>query len=53
MDTNVVPVWRSGITGKGVVISVLDDGMFKLLATKISHRSGYLSHIYRESRLQV
>ena len=26
VDTNVLPVWKSGITGRGVVISVLDDG---------------------------
>ncbi|CAB4025421.1 PC3-like endoprotease variant B, partial [Paramuricea clavata] len=27
VDTNVLPVWKSGITGRGVVISVLDDGL--------------------------
>ena len=26
MDINVLPVWRKGITGKGVVVSILDDG---------------------------
>ncbi|GFS46986.1 neuroendocrine convertase 1 [Trichonephila inaurata madagascariensis] len=26
-DINVLPVWKSGITGKGVRISVLDDGI--------------------------
>ena len=26
VDVNVVPVWRSGITGRGVVVSILDDG---------------------------
>ena len=25
-DMNVVPVWKQGITGKGVVVSILDDG---------------------------
>ena len=25
-DLNVVPVWMQGITGKGVVVSVVDDG---------------------------
>ena len=24
---NVVPVWRSGITGKNVVVAILDDGL--------------------------
>ena len=26
-DSNIEPVWKKGITGKGVVLSVLDDGM--------------------------
>lgn len=26
-DINVLPVWKRGITGKGVVVSVLDDGV--------------------------
>lgn len=24
---NVVPAWREGITGKGVVVTILDDGL--------------------------
>ena len=24
---NVVPVWEKGITGKGVVVTILDDGL--------------------------
>ena len=28
VDVNVMPVWRSGITGRGVVVSILDDGKF-------------------------
>jgi len=27
VDINVMPVWKSGITGRGVVVSVLDDGV--------------------------
>ena len=27
VDINVLPVWKQGITGRGVVLSVLDDGM--------------------------
>ncbi|KAK0151327.1 Neuroendocrine convertase 1 [Merluccius polli] len=27
LDLHVIPVWRQGITGKGVVITVLDDGL--------------------------
>ena len=26
-NMNVIPAWQLGITGKGVVISILDDGM--------------------------
>lgn len=26
MDINVLPVWKKGFTGKGVVVSILDDG---------------------------
>lgn len=26
-DVNVVPVWRQGITGKGVVVCIIDDGV--------------------------
>ena len=25
---NILPVWKRGITGKGVVVSILDDGEF-------------------------
>lgn len=24
---NVIPAWREGITGKGVVVTILDDGL--------------------------
>ncbi|XP_062516362.1 proprotein convertase subtilisin/kexin type 4-like isoform X2 [Corticium candelabrum] len=27
MDHNVLPVWKQGVTGKGVVLSVVDDGI--------------------------
>lgn len=27
LDLHVLPVWQKGITGKGVVITVLDDGL--------------------------
>ena len=26
-DLNVEPAWMQGITGKGVVVSIFDDGM--------------------------
>ena len=33
MDINVLPVWKKGITGKGVVVSILDDGRKSLLCS--------------------
>jgi furin len=24
---NVIPAWKEGITGKGVVVTILDDGL--------------------------
>lgn len=24
---NVIPAWKAGITGKGVVVTILDDGI--------------------------
>lgn len=27
VDLDVMPVWRQGITGRGVVVSILDDGV--------------------------
>lgn len=27
LDMNVIPAWREGITGKGVVVTILDDGL--------------------------
>lgn len=27
LDLRVIPVWAMGITGKGVVVSVIDDGL--------------------------
>lgn len=29
LDLHVIPVWNKGITGKGIVVSVLDDGLEK------------------------
>ncbi|XP_078620006.1 neuroendocrine convertase 1-like [Branchiostoma floridae x Branchiostoma japonicum] len=29
LDLHVLPVWRKGITGKGIVVAVLDDGIEK------------------------
>jgi len=37
-DINVVPVWLKGITGRGVVLTILDDG--------IDHNHPDLQHNY-------
>lgn len=26
-DMNVIPAWRKGYSGKGIVVSILDDGI--------------------------
>ena len=30
VDINVAPVWKAGVTGCGVVVSILDDGESQL-----------------------
>ena len=30
VDINVAPVWKAGVTGRGVVVSILDDGESQL-----------------------
>jgi len=27
LDMNVIPAWKQGITGRGVVVTILDDGL--------------------------
>ena len=29
LDMNVMPAWLEGLTGRGVVVSILDDGIEK------------------------
>ena len=29
LDMNVMPVWEENITGKGIVVTILDDGLEK------------------------
>lgn len=29
LDMNVIPAWKEGITGKGIVVTILDDGLEK------------------------
>ena len=36
INLNVLPVWKSGLTGRGVVVTILDDGeSMSLLVTHI------------------
>lgn len=30
LDLHVIPVWAKNITGRGVVVTIIDDGMTKL-----------------------
>ena len=30
LDIHVLPVWNQGITGKGVVVTILDDGKLRV-----------------------
>lgn len=42
---NVIPAWREGITGKGVVVTILDDGL------EVDHpdlESNYVSVLYED-----
>ena len=41
MDINVLPVWRKGYTGKGIVVSILDDGGYWIM-TETIHKNLYL-----------
>lgn len=27
LDMNVIPAWKEGVTGKGIVVTILDDGL--------------------------
>jgi len=29
LDMNVIPAWNNGYTGRGIVVSILDDGIEK------------------------
>lgn len=46
---NVMPAWREGITGKGVVVTILDDGL------ETDHpdlEKNYVSKFMRENQLR-
>lgn len=34
LDLRVIPVWAMGITGKGVIVSVIDDGNYNYTLIK-------------------
>lgn len=38
MDINVLPVWRKGYTGKGIVVSILDDGGYWIMTEMIHEK---------------
>lgn len=54
---NVIPAWREGITGRGVVVTILDDGLETdhpdLVANYVStHYSLYCSLLNLNTNLQ-
>ena len=36
-DLNVEPAWMQGVTGRGVVVSVFDDGMLMNILYEVAH----------------
>ena len=46
---NVLPAWRKGYTGKGVVVSILDDGIEK---NHPDLADNYVSRRYKEDITQ-
>ena len=47
-DHNVLPVWEQGVTGKGVVVSILDDGECSCQPTfqiRLTFKFLYLYHV--------
>ncbi len=61
-DMNVIPAWRRGYTGKGVVVTILDDGIEhnhtdlsdNYVSTKYSHTDlsdNYVSTKYNHTDL--
>lgn len=46
---NVIPAWKEGITGKGVVVTILDDGL------ETDHpdlEQNYVSNFMRRNQLR-
>uniref|UniRef100_A0A9L0TU36 Neuroendocrine convertase 1 n=1 Tax=Equus caballus TaxID=9796 RepID=A0A9L0TU36_HORSE len=52
LDLHVIPVWQKGITGKGVVITVLDDGL-EWNHTDIYDNYYYFYRLFRIQRLAM
>lgn len=50
LDLHVIPVWQKGITGKGVVITVLDDGL-EWNHTDIYANYVSLGAVYKDTQL--
>lgn len=50
VDINVLPVWRKGISGKGVVVSILDDGKQPL---HVYHPNNNYQHYWGEEREEL
>ncbi|KAH9632984.1 hypothetical protein HF086_003026 [Spodoptera exigua] len=52
LDMNVIPAWREGITGRGVVVTILDDGLETdhpdLVANYVSHHFSHHLFLNKE-----
>lgn len=48
LDMNVIPAWLEGITGKGAVVTILDDGLEKDHPDLLQN---YVSAFYENVRL--
>lgn len=46
LDMNVVPAWREGVTGQGVVVAILDDGLEMDHPDLLANYVSFLSFIY-------
>ena len=49
MDLNVLPAWIQGYTGRGVVVSVVDDGIYRDTSTVLYYYLSLCSHMCRST----
>lgn len=52
LDMNVIPAWRDGITGKNIVVTILDDGLETDHPDLERNYVSFVHLIYRERGLR-